>query len=169
MGFNNTFDEDKFTLQNKSLTMAENSEILDEPFFITFTTIGITANLVALIIIINRGLFKDGVWMYIACLAVCDSLMLILSFFYELAYVKNSFGLDLKKYKLLCRLFPGLIITIRQNKKILSFPVSRPTYVQKHRPKKFSRTLKAKYSFAFIYSFHLLSIFFQSAYFHAIV
>ena len=39
---------------------------------------------------------------------------------------------------------------LRRNKKILSFPVSRPTHGQNHRPKKFSRTLIFVWSLLFI-------------------
>ncbi len=52
---------------------------------------------------------------------------------------------------------------VRRNKKILSFPVSRPTHGQNTWPKKFSGTLMAKYLFGrfyllFSFAFHIFSV-----------
>ena len=82
----------------------------------------------------------------------------LLLIFYVFIFYKNRFG---------C--FISLISTfyIRRNKKILLFPVSRPTQGQTNRLKKFSRILKAKYLFG---PFHLFFSFtfyiFQPVYFH---
>ncbi len=99
-----------------------NLNILDEPkfsYYITFTTIGLIGNILIMAITVNRGLIKDGLWTYIICLAVSDSLVLITVFIYEFSFQKAYLGIDLTKSDFLCKLIPSCAIFIRISHYIL--------------------------------------------------
>ncbi len=76
------------------------------PFYLTSATLGLFCNSLATAVMVKQNLIKDGVWMFLNCLAICDNLMLISNFIYEYTWQQAYLEIDLAKSEIFCKLIP---------------------------------------------------------------